>query len=172
MTTKAEEPVSTETRGTTQEVKPVLIVVEGELIIPTHEPRDAQIAWQGFQYLLQREFLRQQPALALLYDLDISLVEVRRGSHILKWKMVVKLKNRISSVISTPGAALIITTALSLPGAINESIDLWKKLTLPVEQQLQNDLPHVPPTVLIIQIRPPADVDVFNKPEGGGTFTL
>lgn len=153
------------------QIKPILVVIHGLLTVPTYEKLEAQTIFSGFKYLLAREFRRQQPALALLYDLDFSLVAVRRGSYIFEWKILVKLKDRVFPVISEPGSAVLIAAVLSLPGAINESIELWHNLMPPVQTQLQCDVPHSPPVIVIVEIRPPDDSDTFRK-DGGRDFSF
>lgn len=170
MATQSGEPVSGAAQADSATLAPILAVIEAELHVPGDDWGDAVVAAGGVRYLLAREFRRQQPALALLYDLEFVPLGVRRGSVIFDWKILVRMKRRAASALAEPATAVVLASALALPGAINESITLWERLFPPVQQQLEADLPHAPPVLTVIVIRAPDDRDVFSG--RGGEFDL
>ncbi|WP_418647857.1 hypothetical protein ACNQFN_02635 [Thauera butanivorans] len=170
MTTQSDEPVSGTVHSEALALEKILAVIEVSLHVPSEDFSDAQVAARGFQYLLAREFKRQQPALALLYDLEFVGTGLRRGSYIFDWKVLVKAKQRVASALADPATAVMLTAVLALPGAIENSIGLWERLFPPVQQHLMDDFPHAPPVVTIVVIRKPDGRDTFTR--RGGEFDL
>src|SRR5580704_8647201 len=89
---------------TLTELPEILRVIEGTLDLETEEDRTAQAVLSGLKYYLFLEFARQQPALALLYDLDLKVTAMRRGSRHIDFKIFVRLKNRVVAALQQAGA--------------------------------------------------------------------
>lgn len=145
------------------ELAEILQVIEGVLVVETTDLAAAYVAFHGAQYLLALEFARRQPALALLYDLDVQLMGIERGSFRFEFKVLVKAKRRIAAELKKAGVVATLTMALALPGAINEGDKLFHELFPPVQAQLQQDIPYVSPTFEIRDVRAPDDRDVFDR---------
>jgi len=148
----------------------VLGVIEGTLDIDTHEDSAAFNVLAGLKYYLSLEFARQQPALALLYDLDFEVTKARSGSRHFDFKIWLRLKKRVRTAlvavqgeIRKAGAVACIAAALAIPPAINETIKLLESLREPAQQRLQQDVPHYSPSVTFTEIRVPDERDTVSR---------
>lgn len=154
-----------------QQLPGILAVIEGTLTIPSDDHDEAINTFLGFQYLMAREFRRQQPALALFYEFEFTLQEVGSGSIILYWRAELKLKERLHAVVKKLGGpGVVISLVLALPGAINETEKLIHDLAPPVQTELRYDLPHSPPTVEIKVVRAPDNKDVSDPEDDNIVF--
>jgi|SRR5579859_2061981 hypothetical protein len=149
----------------------ILQVIEGVLVVETTDLATAYVAFRGAQYLLALEFARRQPALALLYDLDVELIRIERGSFRFVFKILVKAKKRVAAELKKAGVVATLSMALALPGAINEGDKIFHELFPPVQAQLQKDIPYSSPTFEIRVIRAPDDRDIFDR-DTPRSFTL
>ena len=139
----------------------ILAVIDGTLTIPSDDKSEAITTFLGFEYLIAREFRRQQPALALFYEFDFKIQEVGSGSIIFYWRAELKLKEHIRAAVKKLGGpGVVISIVLALPGAINETEKLVRDLAPPVQTELRYDLPHSPPTLEIKVVRAPDQRDV------------
>ena len=153
---------------TLTELPDVLRVIEGTLNLDTQEDSTALSVLAGLKYYLSLEFARQQPALALLYDLDFQVTGVRPGSRHIDFKIWVRLKKRVRTAlvavgkeIKNAGVVACIATALPIPGAINETEKLLQRLPEPTQQRLHLDVPQCSPSLTFNEIRVPDERDVF-----------
>ena len=151
---------------TLTELPDVLRVIEGTLNLDTQEDSTALSVLAGLKYYLSLEFARQQPALALLYDLDFQVTGVRPGSRHIDFKIWVRLKKRVRTAlvavgkeIKKAGVVACIATALAIPGAINETEKLLQRLPEPTQQRLQLDVPQCSPSLTFNEIRVPDERD-------------
>jgi len=158
-------PVNVETA----DLREILWVIEGAVVVPTDDRAEASVAFWGFRYLLALEFARQFPALALLYDIDVQLLSVEQGSTRFNFKALIKLKNRVKAEIKKAGVIATISVVLALPGAIGDTIDLKEKLFPPTQTELQSNQPHCPPTIEIYDVR---TADGRETPPQSGSFEL
>lgn len=140
-----------------------LFVVEGTLSVGTNDDSLALTAFRGLEYLVAREFMRQQPGLSLLYDLEFFVIKVRRGSKNFDFKIVAKLKRRIKNIYKKVTTAEIATVIMGTPAAIVGAYELHEKLFPPVEHCLRADLPHVQIEITNIVIRAPDGREKFLK---------
>lgn len=125
----------------------VLQTIDGTLVVPTSDDALAHVALDGFRYLSALEFARRQPALALLYELDIEHLGTRTGSRLIDFRIFVGLRHHLRTEIDKPGAVAPIAEVLALPDAISASLAQWTPLFSAVQAQLQHDLPQCPPTI-------------------------
>ena len=151
-----------------EDLPEILAVVEGTLAVATVDDFVGLTAARGFEYLLSREFARQQPALALLYDLEFALTGPELGSRRYGFKILFKLKKRVKAEVRKAGAVAIITLALGIPSATLSTFQLIDYLFPPVQTQLNSALPDAPVTIELREVRQPDSRDVF--PKGGGHF--
>jgi hypothetical protein len=158
--------VSVKEESPTSALTETLRVIEGVLAVDTDDWSTASVAAAGFRYLLTLEFSRQQPALALLYELDFQILKVERGSYRFLFKLWVKLKKRVATELKKADAVAIITAALAIPPAVTESIHIYERLFPPVQAQLQRDLPHCSLVIEVSDIRAPDGRDTPD-PKGG-----
>jgi hypothetical protein len=152
------------------ELPDLLVVIEGTLFVDTNDDFLAQTAYRGFQYLLTREFMRQQPALSLLYDLDFSIIKIRTGSRYFDFKIIVKLKRRIRNTYKKASAAEIAGLIMGTPAAIVGGYELHDRMFPPVQQCLKEDLPQVEIRIEGIAFRAADGRDT--PPKGGRVFDL
>ncbi len=148
----------------------VLQTIDGTLTVPTEDDELAIIAYDGFRYLTALGFVRGQPALALLYDLDIVHLGTRPGSRLIEFRIYVRLKERVRTEIDHTGAVELIASALALPAAIEVSAEQWGQLFPQVQQQMQNELPQCPPSIRAILHPAPEKPNPFHG--GGHSFSL
>jgi len=148
----------------------ILAVIEGMLTVATDDDKVGRTALHGFQYLLSREFVRQQPALSMLYELDFVLLGVRSGSRIYDFKILVTLKQRVKSEIKKAGSVAVVSLVLGIPGAILSSFQVYDHLFPPIQNQLNSDMPQAPIIIQVREIRQADSRDV--QPKTGQTFTL
>lgn len=148
----------------------VLHTIEGTVAVPTEDDALATVALDGLRYLSAVGFARAQPALALLYELQIVHIETRPGSRLIDFKIYVRLRERVRGEIDRAGAVALIGVVLALPGAISASTTLWSQIFPRVEQQMQNDLPQCPPTITFIVHPAPEKPHPFHG--GGRSFNL
>lgn len=159
------------------ELPDILRVIEGTLDLDTEEDSTAHTVAAGLKYYLVLEFAKQQPALALLYDLDFQVMAVRRGSRHIDFKIWIRLKQRVQDALAAAGeevrkAGVIacLAAALALPGAINETAKWFEHMPEPVQQRLQQDVPYCSPSVTFIEIRVPDQRDIFKAEPGNVDF--
>src|SRR5437867_1941051 len=107
-----------------QDLPDIFAVVEGTLSVATDDDFVGLTALRGFEYLLSCEFARQQPALSLLYDLELVLTSARSGSRHYHFKLLVKLKKRVKAELHKAGAIAIISLALGIPSATLSTFQL------------------------------------------------
>ncbi|MDX9837381.1 MAG: hypothetical protein RBT39_07450 [Azoarcus sp.] len=148
----------------------VLQTIDGTLTMPTDDDEFAIIAFGGFRYLIALGFMRCQPALALLYDLDIVHLGTRDGSRLTDFRIYVRLKERVRAGIDHTAAVKMIASALALPAAIAASAEQWSLLFPQVQQQMQNELPQCPPSIRFILHPAPEKPNPFHG--GGHSFSL
>jgi hypothetical protein len=127
-----------------QNLPEILAVIKGTLAVATDDDFVGLTTARGFEYLLAREFARQQPALSLLYDLEFEITGPSFGSRHYHFNIFVKLKKRVKAELRKAGAIAIIGLALSIPGATLTAIQLYDRLIPPVEIQLNSDMPYAP----------------------------
>ena len=151
--------------GQVEEFPEIFAVVEGTLTVSTTDDFVGLKALRGFEYLLSREFARQQPALSLLYDLEFSVLGSRRGSRRYDFKIVVKLKTRLKSELRKAGAVGLVSLVLGLPGAVLSTFQLVDYLFPPVQTQLNSDMPNAPATIELREVRPPDSREML-PPDG------
>lgn len=151
-----------------EDLPEILAVVEGRLSVATDDDFVGLTAARGFEYLLSREFARQQPALSLLYDLEFVLTGPRLGSRHYDFKILFKLKKRVKGAVRKAGAITMITLALSIPSATLSTFQLIDYLFPPVQIQLNSDMPNAPVTIELREVSRPDSTNVF--PKGGGHF--
>lgn len=142
-----------------QEFPDVLGVIEGTLDVDTDDDQVGQNIWIGFTYLLRAEFLRQQPSLALLYEMEIQLLAVRPGSRKYDFKIWVRLKRAIKKW----GGAAGLSAALAIAPAADATIHVWEHFFPPVQTQLHACEPSKPVVIVIKDIRQPDGRDIFSK---------
>ena len=152
------------------ELPVMLVVVEGTLTVGTDDDMLAMTLVRGMGYLLAREFMRQQPGLALLYDLEVVLLGTRRGSLNFDFKVVARLKKRIRSAYKNATAAQIAGVIMASPAAALAAHDVYLRLFPPVEQCLRSDMPQIEIHLHQITVRPPDARD--SAPKEPRTFTL
>jgi hypothetical protein len=169
MTTEPEASNGPVQLGLAQELPQILAVIEGTLTVSTDDDNVGITVLRGFRYLLACEFARQQPALSLLYELDLQVLDVRRGSREYDWKILVKLKKRVIAEVKKAGAIAVITAALGIPSAIVSGFELWEHLFPPVQIRLNSDMPQVPTTILVKGAR---QADSRDVPPATGNFDL
>jgi hypothetical protein len=153
-----------------QDLPQITVVIEGTLTIAADDSSLAGVAFRGMAYLLAREFMRQQPGLALLYDLDVVLLKARRGSWHFDFKIIVRLKQRIRKAYKKATAAEIATVIMAAPATLLASHDIYLRLFPPVEQCLKSDLPQISISIGNLTIRQPDGRDV--PPREPQEFTL
>ena len=74
-------------------LKSILGVIEVNVWIDTNDRSKARLIVDGFRYLMQVEFQRQQPLLALFYELEFANPSLKPGgSFYYKDKIIFKLK--------------------------------------------------------------------------------
>jgi hypothetical protein len=155
---------------TPTEIPAKLFVITATLSVGTVDEGLAGTAFCGLKYLLAREFMRQQPGLALFYDLEFSILHVRHGSWHFDFKVVAKLKRHIKNVYKKASAVEIAGVILGTPAAIVSGYELYEKLIPPVQQCMRSDLPQVQINIINIEFRPPDEREKL--PRGQGKFTL
>jgi hypothetical protein len=147
----------------------ILFVAEGRLHVETEDDAVGLAALSGLRYLLACEFSHQQPALSLLYDLEVVLLDVQRGSRDYGFKVVAKLKRRIRAEVRKAGVVATLSLLLGVPSAVLATYDLYARLFPPVQTRLNFDMPQVSPTIRLDHIRaadqremPPTDSQSFD----------
>lgn len=157
----------------------VAYVIEGELLVPldySSGAAEADTIFAGFQYLLLKELRQREPALMRLYDLEFYLEEVTEGSRKYRWKIIARLKKRVSDTLGAirktakPEVVIaLVGLVLATPPAIESVEHLLRDHAVPaVEQQLRKDNPHAPPNITIIIVRPPEPDEQSGKYQGPG----
>lgn len=144
------------------ELPAVLRIIEGTLDLDTQEDSTAYVVAAGLKYYLSLEFARQQPALALLYDLEFHVTSMRPGSRHVTFKIWVRLKERVRIALDAierdfkkSGVIACMGLALQIPGAINETGKLFDNLRAPTEQRLQQEVPQYSPSLTFTGNRVP-----------------
>ncbi len=145
------------------ELPEILRIVAGELVVETDDPATARIAFAGFRYRLALEFARQQPALALLYEIEIEAGAMERGSIHIPFRIWIRLKRHVAAELKKAGAVAVIAAALALPGAIKDVREIYHDLFTTTQTQLQHDLPACKPVIAITEIRLADASDSFDK---------
>jgi hypothetical protein len=148
----------------------ILFVAEGRLHVGTEDDAVGLAALSGFRYLLVCEFSRQLPALSLLYDLDVALLDVQSGSRDYGFKVVAKLKRRIRAEVKKAGVVATFSLLIGVPSALLATYDLYARLFPPVQSQLNSGMPQASPTIRIDHIRPADQREA--TPTGPQSFEL
>ena len=151
-----------------EELPDILAIMEGSLVIETDDDNTAGTAIQGLRYLLAIEFARQQPALALLYDLDLQVLGIRRGSREVDFKIWARIKRRVRAAVRKAGAVAVLSVVLGIPAVIVSTAAVWHGLFPPVQEQLCRGMPSTQITINVT-VRPPDDRDV--PPKQGGEWS-
>ncbi|MBR0567429.1 hypothetical protein J5J83_15000 [Azoarcus sp. L1K30] len=148
----------------------LLQTIEGTLAVPTADNALATLAFDGFRYLSTMAFAHSQPALALLYDLEIVLVGIRPGSQLLDFKIYVRLRESVRTQLEKAGAETLIGETLSLAGAISGSVALWATTFPEVQARMRLDMPQCPPSISFVVHPAPEKPNPFHG--GGHSFSL
>lgn len=151
----------------------ILYVVEASVIVPTEDLDEAFMVFSGVRYFFSVEFARHRPALALLYDLKLHIVDIERGSARYRVKILPKLRKRVKHGLQRidRGEAIgLIAAILALPGAINETTTLFERIGKAAASHSERYYPSCTPTVEIEGIRPPDNRDIF--PKGATDLTI
>ena len=151
-----------------EELPDILAVMEGSLVIETDDDGAVRTAIQGLRYLLAIEFARQQPALALLYDLDLQELGIRRGSREVDFKIWARIKRRVRAAVRKAGAVAVLSVVLGIPAVIVSTAAVWHGLFPPVQEQLCRGMPSTQININVT-VRPPDDRDV--PPKQGGEWS-
>jgi len=170
MTTKTQAKTAATTES---ELPDTLAVIELELVVPTDDPYIAAMSRAGFSYFFMRELAREQPAVALLYDVEFHPLPPTRGCFHFEIKIKIKLKKQWKDIKQkgmTLALLAAITAALAFPGHIEKAAEAINKVLDHVQILLRNDQLQYPPTLIVKDIREPSSKDIF--PKGGGSFDL
>jgi hypothetical protein len=101
----------------------VLKIIEGVVVVDTDDRGLAAVAYNGFVYRLSLEFARQQPGLALLYDIEIELIGIESGSIRHLFRAVFRLKQRVAAEVKKAGTVATLGVILRyLPALLKASI--------------------------------------------------
>lgn len=165
------EPDALQVEVAAPDLPDIAVVIEGTLTVATEDDAAALVALRGMSYLVNVEFARQQPALALLYECELVLLGTRRGSRKFDFKILVKLRKRAKAEMKKAGAVAVISAVLGLPGTVLSGLQLYEHLFPPVEVRLNVDLPQTPTTIEIREFRQ-ADAREVPPPAAGRSFEL
>jgi hypothetical protein len=148
------------------ELPEILQVIEGTLVVDTNDLATAEVALKGFQYLLALEFARQQPALALLYNLDIQVMEPEYGTIHFPFKIRINLKERVAAEfkkLKKIEVIAIFSAMLMIPTAIKDSEEIYRNFFKSTETRLLQDLPSCSPRIENMVIRVADSTDIIKK---------
>jgi len=145
----------------------ILATISGTLEVGTDDDDVGNTVFSGFGYLLSCEFARQQPALALLYQLELVQVgPPRHGCRTYDFEITLKIRGRVKDAVKKAGVAVAITAitiALGIPASIWAGIQIYDRLIPPVQVLINKDMPHAPSIITINGIR---------NSRGGGNWNL
>lgn len=133
---------------------PVLRVMTGTLVTHTDDTAVASAICAGFHYLLLREFSRQQPALSLLYDVEVTFGPSEPGSIRTPFEILIKIKDRVAKAIAKMTAAEMIMIALAIPPAFNEGGKIYGEVVRAAATTLQQEMPQYKPEFTVIESAP------------------
>jgi hypothetical protein len=141
----------------------VLKVIEGVVVVDTHDHGLAAVAFSGFVYRLSLEFARQQPDSLCCTTSRSSYLGSKKARYASYFERCFDSSNGVAEEIKKAGAVATLGVVLAIPPGVTESEHLYKQLFPPVHSQVQNEMPSCRIDIEIATIRSPDDSDMASS---------